>query len=343
MTASPLSERNQQVLNTLVRKYIHEGQPVGSKILLEESGLSVSAATVRNIMAELEERGYVASPHTSAGRVPTARGYRFFVDTLLAMQPLQAKEVSGLQAELDPDKSARELAESTSSLLSTITRQAGLVTLPRQDSALLRQVEFLPLSGARVLVILVTNEREVQNRIIHTEREYTEAELQQVANFINRHFTGCSLDVLRKQLMEQIRKDQQGQGDLMRTANDVAGHAFEEDSSGGGYIVAGQANLLESVDQAGMESLRGLFDEFQHRKDILHLMERCINADGMQIFIGEESGFDKLGNFSVVTAPYQAGSETIGVLGVIGPTRMAYEKVIPVVDVTARMLTAALK
>jgi heat-inducible transcriptional repressor len=343
MTSTQLSERGQQLLKTLVQRYIHAGQPVGSKALLQESRLSVSAATVRNIMADLEERGYIFSPHTSSGRVPTARGYRFFVDSLITMQPPQGREMESLQDLLDPDKSPRELVESTSTLLSTITRQAGLVTLPRQESAVLRQVEFLPLSGMRVLVVLVINEREVQNRIIHTEREYSESELRQVANYINEHGIGRNLDVLRTELIRGMQADQRNIGNLAQTTADVASRAFGEDIAESTYVVAGQANLLEAAELGSMEQLRTLFEEFQRKKDILHLMDRCVSADGVQIFIGEESGFEMLGGFSVVTAPYQVSPDTIGVLGVIGPTRMAYERVIPIVDVTARMLSAALK
>ena len=326
-----------------MERYIREGQPVGSKILLEEAGLSVSTATVRNIMADLEDSGYIASPHTSSGRVPTARGYRLFVDSLITMQPLEGVDLQSLRDEMDPDKSTRELVESTSNLLSAITRQAGLVTLPRADAAVLRQVEFLPLAGQRVLVILVTNEREVQNRIIHTDREYGENELRRVANFINEKFVGKGLETVRAELLQQLQTDKDRIGALLQSSIDIAAQAFADEDDVSDYVLAGQGHLLGAAGPESMSRLRELFDAFQHKKDILHLMDRCVQADGVQIFIGEESGYDMLDEFSVITAPYQSGADTIGVLGVIGPTRMAYERVIPIVDITAKMLSAAFK
>jgi len=343
MPNKALSDRGQQLLKVLVERYIREGQPVGSKILLEEAGLSVSTATVRNIMSDLEDSGYIASPHTSSGRIPTALGYRLFIDSLITMEPLEELDLQSLREEMDPDKSARELVESTSNLLSTITRQAGLVTLPRVDTAVLRQVEFLPLSGQRVLVILVTNEREVQNRIIHTDREYGDIELRQVANFINEKFVGKGLETVRAVLLQEMQADKDRIGVLLQSSIDIASQAFADENDTSDYVLAGQGHLLGTAGPEGMSRLRELFDAFQYKKDILHLMDRCVQADGVQIFIGEESGYDMLDEFSVITAPYQSGVDTIGVLGVIGPTRMAYERVIPIVDITAKMLSTAFK
>ncbi len=343
MPNKALSARGQQLLKVLVERYIREGQPVGSKVLLEEAGLPVSTATVRNIMSDLEDSGYIVSPHTSSGRIPTARGYRLFVDSLITMQPLEGLDLQSLREEMDPDKSARELVESTSNLLSAITRQAGLVTLPRADTAVLRQVEFLPLSGQRVLVILVTNEQEVQNRIIHTDREYGEIELRQVTNFINEKFVGKGLEIVRAELLQEMQTDKDRIGVLLQSSIDIASQAFADETDTNDYVLAGQGRLLDTAGPEGMSRLRELFDAFQYKKDILHLMDRCIQADGVHIFIGEESGYDMLDGFSVITAPYQSGVDTIGVLGVIGPTRMAYERVIPIVDITAKMLSVAFK
>jgi len=336
-------QRQQQLLRALIALYIRDGQPVGSRTLVQETGLPISSATVRNIMAELEEKGLVATPHTSAGRVPTARGYRFFIDTLITMQPLRERELDTLKTQLDPDKSTPELVAAASNLLSAITHQAGLVTLPRRDEASLRHVEFLPLTGSRVLAILVMNEKEVQNRIIHTGREYDEIELRQAANFVNAHFAGRSLDVIRDEMLGRLRQTRKKIDRLLETAIDIASQALVPEEQQTGYIVAGQSHLLDNASADNMARLRELFEAFQTQKDILHLMERCVRADGVQIFIGEEAGFDPLVDFSLVTAPYQTGGRTVGVLGVIGPTRMAYDRVIPIVDVTARMLSAALR
>lgn len=344
MNSVALGERQQRLLRTLVSLYIRQGHPVGSRTLVQESGVPVSSATVRSIMADLEERGFVATPHTSAGRVPTAKGYRFFIDTLITMQPLLGEELQTLRLQLGPDKTTPELLSAASNLLSVITHQAGLVTVPRQDDVKLRQVEFLPLSGARVLVILVFNEKEVQNRIIHTEREYDDIELRAAANYVNNRFAGHGLHSIREELLNALRNTRDSIDRLLETTIDLASRALVTDEKkDGGYVVAGQSHLLDVASADNMARLRELFDAFQQQKDILHLMERSARADGVQIFIGEEAGYGPLVDFSLVTAPYQTGGRTVGVIGVIGPTRMAYDRVIPVVDVTARMLSAALR
>lgn len=344
MNSIAMNEREQQLLRTLVGLYIRAGQPVGSRTLVQESGVPVSSATVRSIMADLEERGFVATPHTSAGRVPTAKGYRFFIETLVTMQPLHGEELQTLQSELGPDKTTPELLSAASNLLSVITHQAGLVTVPRPDAVKLRQIEFLPLSGSRVLVILVLNEKEVQNRIIHTEREYDETELRAAANFVNSRFAGRGLESIREDLLSALHNTRATIDRLLQTTIDLASRALVADEKkDGGYVVAGQSHLLDVASSDNMVRLRELFDAFQQQKDILHLMERSARADGVQIFIGEEAGYEPLVDFSLVTAPYQTGGRTVGVIGVIGPTRMAYDRVIPVVDVTARMLSAALR
>ncbi|MCG3170734.1 MAG: Heat-inducible transcription repressor HrcA [Pseudomonadales bacterium] len=345
MNGVSISERQQLLLRTLVGLYIRGGQPVGSRTLVQHSGVSVSPATVRALMADLESRGYVATPHTSAGRVPTAKGYRFFIDTLITMQPLPPGEIEALKTQLGPDKTTQELLAATSNLLSVITHQAGLVTVPRQDEVTLRHVEFLPLAGSRVLVILVLNEKEVQNRIIHTEREYEEHELRAAANFVNAHFTGRGLDAIRDDLLSTLHKTRKKIDGLLEAAMDIASRALvtEDRKKDAAYVVRGQSHLLDAASADNMKRLRELFEAFQQQKDILHLMERSARADGVQIFIGEEAGYEPLVDFSLVTAPYQDGGRTVGVIGVIGPTRMAYDRVIPVVDVTARMLTAALR
>ena len=342
MAAGVISERASILLKTLVEHHIQDGQPVGSSTLLKMAGLPVSAATIRNVMSDLEERGYLHSPHTSAGRVPTALGYRLFVDTLLQIQAPEDDAMSALRAELNPDKSATELVQAASSLLSNITAQAGLVTVPRQEANQLRQVEFLPLSGNRVLVILVVNEREVQNRIIHTQRPFTEAQLRDAAAMVNQRYAGQALNQVKERILREMREARSQIDSYLEDALDLASKALDQEGDGEECMMVGESRLLGSATAEEMPTLRDLFESFEQKKDLLHLLERSTRAEGVQIFIGEEAGYDVFGNYSVVTAPYNDGFRTLGVLGVIGPKRMEYARVIPIVDVTARMLSSAL-
>lgn len=340
-----ISERNQLLLKALIERYIRDGQPVGSKNLLTESGLSISPATVRNVMADLEERGYIHSPHTSAGRVPTAQGYRLFVDSLISVMPIDDQAIRQLGYQLDPDKNTQELVASASQMLSSITAQAGLVTIPKQPKQALRQVEFLPLSENRVLVILVINAKDVQNRIIHTDRPFSELELQQAAAFINQQYAGHDLNQVRENIVDAMGKDKASIDGYMQSTLDLVSQAFKEETTeeSTDYVVAGESQLINMTSAEDIDKLKELFEAFERKKDVLALVDRCIRADGVQIFIGEEAGVEVFGDFSVVTAPYQSDGETLGVLGVVGPTRMAYDKVIPIVDITAKMLSMALK
>ncbi|MFK7974561.1 MAG: heat-inducible transcriptional repressor HrcA [Halioglobus sp.] len=337
-----ISDRASILLKTLVEAHIRDGQPVGSGTLQKASGLPVSAATIRNVMSDLEERGYLHSPHTSAGRVPTAAGYRLFVDSLLQVQPLEDLAVSTLREQLNPNKSATELVQSASSLLSTITAQAGLVTVPRQEENQLRQVEFLPLSGDRVLVILVINEREVQNRIIQTQQAFSEEQLRACAAMVNQRFAGQSLNLAKERIVQEMREARTTIDSYMEKSLNLASQALDQEDPADEYVLAGESRLLDSAGVEEIDKLRDLFDTFEQKKDLLHLLERCTRADGVQIFIGQEAGYEVFDDYSVVTAPYTDGAQTVGVLGVIGPQRMAYERVIPIVDVTAKMLSSAL-
>ncbi len=342
MASAEISERARVLLKTLVETHIRDGQPVGSKTLLEQAGLPVSAATIRNVMSDLEDRGLLHSPHTSAGRVPTAMGYRLFVDSLLQVKPLEQEAMAVLRSELNPDKSTTELVQSASTLLSSITAQAGLVTVPRQDAHQLRQVEFLPLSGDRVLVILVINKREVQNRIIHTQRVFSEGELREAAAMVNQRFAGRPLHLVQEQILREMEEARSEIDNYLQAALDLANRALDQEENEEEYVVAGESRLLGNATAEEMLKLKELFDAFERKKDVLHLLERCGRAQGVQIFIGEEAGYEVFGDYSVITAPYSDGVQTLGVLGVIGPTRMAYERVIPIVDVTAKMLSSAL-
>ena len=337
-----INDRAQQILKSLIELYIRHGQPVGSKALVEDARLPISAATVRNVMAELEEQGLITSPHTSAGRIPTASGYRLFVDSLLSVQPIAEPTLSRLQIELQAPQSAQDLVTSTSKLLSEITAQAGVVTLPKREKIILRQIEFLPLADNRVLVVLVANKQEIQNRVIQLHRTYAKAELSAAARFLNETYAGKSLETARRELLASMERDRAQMDNLMRTVVDVAEQALQPEDNSNDYVLSGQTHLLSASEPASMEKIRGLFDAFNEKRDILHLLDHCVTARGIQIFIGQESGYDVLDDYSVITAPYEEGGRIVGVLGVIGPTRMAYDRVIPVVDATARLLSAAL-
>ena len=343
-SATGPGDRSGYILKALVAQYIRDGQPVGSRTLARASGLNLSAATIRNVMADLEELGFVAAPHTSAGRVPTAKGYRFFVDTLVKLQPLAAAEISRLQAQLAADAAAdgKNIAEVASAALSALTQMAGVVTLPRQKQVTLRQIEFLPLSNQRVLAILVVNDREVQNRILSVDRVYSESELRQAANFLNEKFVGQDIRDVRTRILAELQSTRETMNRLMIDAIGVAERAFDVAPGRSEFVVSGGTRLMEFQELSDVEKLRHLFEAFSAQREILHLLDRSIAADGVQIFIGEESGYRILDDCSVVTAPYRVNDDIVGVLGVIGPTRMAYERVIPIVDITARLVGAAL-
>lgn len=337
-----LNERARLLLKTLVERYIREGQPVGSRTLSRDSGLSLSPATVRNAMADLEEMGLLISPHTSAGRVPTVQGYRFFIDSLLQVDPLASQEVEALRGQFGDEQDSLALIQTASNMLSDLTRLAGIVTVPRQDEVRLRHVEFLSLSGDQVLVILVLNDREVQNRIIRTGQRFTDSQLQQATNYLNEICAGKDLTQVREDLLGEMRQARKRMNDIMVSAIEMAGMAFDSEPKDEDVMVSGQTRLMEYGELADMEKLRLLFDAFARKRDILHLLDHVLTARGVQIFIGEESGSDIFEQCSVVSAPYHSEGRVLGVLGVIGPTRMAYDRVIPIVDVTARLLGAAL-
>lgn len=338
-----INERGQRLLKKLVEAYIRDGQPVGSRTLARDSGLDLSPATVRNIMIDLEDLGMVMSPHTSAGRVPTVKGYRLFVDALLKVQPLHDQEVIHLKNQLDMSGGRENLLGSTSALLSDITRMAGVVMVPRRDITVLRQIEFLPLSDDnRVLVIVVVNEREVQNRIITTVRRYSPAELQQAANYLTAMFAGKDLCAIRNAVLSDMKAAKDEISTVMQSAITMAGQVFSDTPSETSYVLAGQTNLMDFTELSNLDKLRQLFDAFNKKSDILHLLDQCLRAESAQVFIGAESGYKALEECSIVTAPYMIEGRLVGVLGIIGPTRMAYERVIPIVDVTAKILSAAL-
>ncbi len=344
MANDSINDRAQRLLKVLVERYIRDGAPVGSRVLARDSGLDLSSASVRNVMADLEDHGFVTSPHTSAGRVPTVKGYRFFVDMLLTVKPLRNRELEQLRRQIEqPMTDPKALLLTASAAVSGLTQMAGVISVPRRDHAALQHLEFLPMSDQRVLVVMVFADAEVQNRIIPVDRVYRPSELQEASNFLNSQLVGKSLADIRAKLITELRSTQQSMNNLMQQAvafaeSAIAGPAQPDED----MLVAGQTNLMAFSELSDVSKLKGLFDAFNTKRDLLHLLDRCAASDGVQIFIGEESGYKVLDECSVVTAPYEVDDKVIGVLGVIGPTRMAYERVIPIVNITARLLSAAL-
>ncbi|KUM05429.1 heat-inducible transcriptional repressor HrcA [Chromobacterium subtsugae] len=335
-----MNERAQRLLKVLIERYIADGQPVASKALSLLPGMELSSASIRNVLAELEGMGLIASPHTSAGRVPTARGYRLFVDRLLTIRPLDELARHELEASLQPD-SPQRIVQAASSLLSELTSFAGVVMTPQRSDVAFRQIEFLRLSERRILMILVTLDGDVQNHLLLTERDYTPSELVEAGNFINQHYSGQALDAVTSRVEGELRQLQGDIAELMSAAVRLGQKTLA--SSGEDVVVSGGSRLLQVNDLSDdLSRLRELFGVFERKTELLKLLSQSREAQGVNIFIGEESGLVTLDECSVVTAPYRVNGQVVGTLGVVGPTRMAYERVIPIVDITARLVGSAL-
>jgi heat-inducible transcriptional repressor len=337
-----LDPRARQLLRTLIGRYIRSGEPIGSQTLARHAGLDVSPATIRNILADLEDAGLLSAPHASAGRVPTPQGYRLFVDSLLQVRPLPETDVARLRGELPAGSGTQALLGSASELLSAMTHFVGVVSVPRREQFAFRRIDFVPLDGSRVLAILVFADNEVQNRIVLTRRPFDAGELERVANYLNAHFAGRSVADIRATLLRELRSAQDEMQLLLAQSVELAEQALAP--GGDDMVLAGQTRLMGVQELADLDRLRDLFEAFSRKREILQLLERTVQAPGVRIFIGEETGLAPLEGMSLVTAPYvAAGSGTVlGVLGVIGPTRMAYDRVIPVVQAAADALGAAL-
>lgn len=334
-----LDPRSRILLNALVERYIADGEPVGSRTLSKQSGLELSPATIRNVMADLEELGFITSPHTSAGRIPTPRGYRYFVDTLLVSPQARQINLTDAQSHIH-GQLPQELVSSAARMLSDLSSFAGVVAAPHKPPAF-RHIEFVRLSERRLLMVLVAPDGDVQNRVLHAERNYTHAQLIEAANFFNENFAGLPLDQVRARLTDDLKRLREDMVGLMTVAVEAGGEVAQSSDE---LIVSGERRLLHSQDLSGsMDSLRKLFDLFEQRTQLLHLFDMANKADGVQIFIGGESQVVPLDEFSLVTAPYQVNGQIVGTLGVIGPTRMAYDRVIPIVDLTAKLLSSALQ
>ncbi len=337
------NERAQALLKALIETHIVEGQPVGSTKLAKSSGLSVSPATIRNVMKDLEALGYISAPHTSAGRVPTEAGYRLFIDTLIQTKPIEEQVMSQLREEIDREVDTNQILKSASSMLSNLTQLAGVVSLPYQKPASITKVDFVKLSQQRVLGVLVMMDGKVENRILQLEREYNHSELEQAGNYLTEHFAGMDIYSARTRLLDDLEVMKTSLNDLMTSVIDLGKEAFQSNKPQETLVTSGETHLMEYAELSDVEKLRKLFEAFNEKRDILHVLDRCADSDGVQIFIGHESGYDVMDDCSVVTAPYSADGEVLGVLGVIGPTRIAYDRIIPLVDVTAQILGSALK
>ncbi len=335
-----LNDRAQILLKTLVDRYISDGLPVGSRALQQYSGLEVSPATIRNVMVDLEEMGLVVSPHTSAGRVPTALGYRLFIDTLMVVQPLDSVRVQKMESQLQPDNTSRLLTQ-TCNLLSELTHYAGVVVTPKRAAITARQIEFLRLSANRVLLIIVMPDGEVENRVLLTHKDYTQSQLSEAGNFLSQHYADCVFQDIQQRVQNELHQLQHELHALMNAAmvasNEVMSRKNED------YVISGESKLLHINDlSANMSKLRGLFNVFEQKTELLQLLDAGRHAPGVHIFVGKESGLAELDECSVVSAPYGVEGKIIGTLAVVGPKRMNYEKIVPIVDITAKLLSNAL-
>jgi heat-inducible transcriptional repressor len=339
--AVPLNSRAEILLKTLIEQYIADGTPVGSRTLAAHAGLDLSSATIRNVMADLEAMGLIRAPHTSAGRVPTQAGYRLFVDSLLSVKDMDLSAVTRLEGEFANSADQQHVIANASNMLSQLTHLAAVVSVPKEELSAFRQIEFVRLSAKRILVILIAQDGQVQNRVFNSGRKYSDAELVQAANYFNAEFAGRSLAEVKHVLLKEMKTDSETMQKSMRMAVEMAQQVFD-DPPDDGLVVSGESNLIDIPDLGDVKTLRRLFDVFGTKRDLLHLLDQSIKCSGVNIFIGRESGYEALEDCSVVTASYKIDDKMVGTLGVIGPTRMSYERVIPIVDITAKLISGAL-
>jgi heat-inducible transcriptional repressor len=336
-----LDERAQILLRHLIQSYTNDGHPVGSKSLAQQSGLDVSSATIRNIMARLEEMGLVDSPHTSAGRIPTQAGYRLFIDSLLEVRDLGKSAELLINNAFSTDQTSTDLIQTASSMISQVTHLTGLISVTKPAHVEVRHLEFMKLSDRRILVILVVNSDQVHNKVIHVDRDYTDLELTEVARLLSRYLIGTDFYHAREKLLIEIKQHKAAVNEIMESVLDVMGSVCNE-SDEDALLTSGESNLLQFAELSDIKTLRELFEIFNQKRDLLHILEGCSTTNGVEIFIGTESGYSVLHDCAVIGAPYSIGNEVVGVVGVIGPKRIEYDKVIPAVDLTARLLSSAL-
>jgi heat-inducible transcriptional repressor len=337
------SDRAKQILSAIIDNYIEEGTPIGSKKLSSYNRFNLSSATIRNVMSDLEDLGFIASPHTSAGRIPTSKGYRFFIDRLLEFQPVDSNEIASIKDTVSQTKSSnKDLATNVSTTLSAITQLAGIVTVPKQHKSTLKEIDFIPLSEQRVLAIVVINDSEVENKILQMKRNFSRDELQISANYLNQNYVGRSFEYIKNNLLTQLKETSALANSLMNDIINIADELLTNQNKDE-YVVTGKNQLLDFEELSDMNQLKELFDAFNEQQLLLQLLDKSMSSSNIQIFIGQESGYKIFDNCTLITAPYTNEVGSVGVLGVIGPTRIAYQRVIPIVDVTAKLLSQSLK
>lgn len=337
------SDRAKQILSAIIDNYIEEGTPIGSKKLSSYNRFNLSSATIRNVMSDLEDLGFIASPHTSAGRIPTSKGYRFFIDRLLEYQPVDSNEIASIKDTVSQTKSSnKDLATNVSTTLSAITQLAGIVTVPKQHKSTLKEIDFIPLSEQRVLAIVVINDSEVENKILQMKRNFSRDELQISANYLNQNYVGRSFEYIKNNLLTQLKETSALANSLMNDIINIADELVTNQNKDE-YVVTGKNQLLDFEELSDMNQLKELFDAFNEQQLLLQLLDKSMSSSNIQIFIGQESGYKIFDNCTLITAPYTNEVGSVGVLGVIGPTRIAYQRVIPIVDVTAKLLSQSLK
>lgn len=340
-----LDNRAENVLKNLVETYIQQGQPVGSRTLSKLPQLGVSSATVRNVMSDLEELGLIKAPHTSAGRIPTSQGYRLFVDSMVKSSELTHQAIATLSERFQQTTDPESLIAHASDVLSELTQFAGVVVLPNQSTARFHQLEFMRLTESRILAILVTEDGRVQNRVLSAVNDFSDSELVSAANYFNHRYKGSTLDEVRSLLISDMHQDNDEMHRLNKSAMQAASQVISEEEAKGktnDVIFSGEQKLLDVPDLCQIETLQKLFDAFKTKRDLLDLLDRSLKADGVSVFIGEESGYSALGECSVIASPYHVDGKILGTLGVVGPTRMSYSEVISVVDITSKLLGQAL-
>jgi|TARA_B100001059_G_scaffold91096_1_gene89916 heat-inducible transcriptional repressor len=341
-----LSKRQELLLKALVESFISDGQPVGSTKLSKASDIGVSSATIRNVFVDLEDLGYIYSPHKSAGRVPTELAYRMFVDKMIKVQPVNNHLIKKLKLNLNQDVERKNMVKNTNEILSNITGLTGLISLPTQKNMELKQIDFLTLSDNKILAILINKNNDVENKIINLDKNYSSSELQEAANYLNTIISGQSIHHIRKILLNELDDMRKDMNNIMSSAITFGKKLFldsNETQKNDDLLVSGQTRLMNCKELSDIEKLKTLFEAFSEKNNILHLLDKSISSNGVKIFIGAESGYNVLDDCSVVSAPYKFDNDVVGVLGVIGPKRMAYDRVIPIVDITAKLLTEALK
>jgi len=341
-----LNPRQELLLKALVESFISDGQPVGSTKLSRATDIGISSATIRSVFVDLEDLGYIYSPHKSAGRVPTELAYRMFVDKMIKVQPVNSGLIKKLKLNLTQGSERKNIVKKTNEILSNITELTGVISLPTQQNTEIKQIDFLNLSDNKILAILINKNNDVENKIINLDKSFSSSELQEAANYLNSIISGQSLLEIRKILLNELEEMRKDMNDIMLSAITFGKKLFldsDNTKKNDDLFVTGQTRLMSCKELSDIEKLRTLFEAFSEKNSILHLLDQSMSSNGVKIFIGAESGYNVLDDCSIVSAPYKFDDDVVGVLGVIGPKRMAYDRVIPIVDITAKLLTEALK